>query len=63
MEQIVILAKKMNIATVLEGVETKADEQMIKQFGCDYGQGYLYSKPISADDFTRKYLYEGNTQL
>lgn len=63
MEQIIILAKKMNIATVSEGVENKADEQMIKQFGCDYGQGYLYSKPISADDFTRKYLHEGNTQL
>lgn len=51
MEQIVQLTKKLGISTVAEGVETKEDEQLIKNLGCDFGQGYYYSKPISAGDF------------
>ncbi len=58
MEQIIVLAKKMNMYTVAEGVETKENEQMIKQLGCDFGQGYYYSKPISAKEFEKIYMRE-----
>lgn len=56
MEQIITLAQKMNIRTVTEGVETKENEEMITNLGCDYGQGYYYSRPISENDFTEKYI-------
>lgn len=56
MEQIVQLAEKMHIVTVAEGVETKEQEAFILQAGCDYGQGYYYSRPVSAEEFTRKIL-------
>lgn len=56
MEQIAQLAKKMNMTTVAEGVETWEDEAFILKAGCDYGQGYYYSKPLCAAEFTEKYM-------
>lgn len=49
------LAKKLGIRTVVEGVETKACEDIIRAMSCDYGQGYYYGKPIPAEDFQRKF--------
>lgn len=56
MGQIVELAGKMKIITVAEGVETPEDEAFILNAGCDFGQGYYYSRPISAEEFTEKYI-------
>uniref|UniRef100_UPI002602E7E2 EAL domain-containing protein n=1 Tax=uncultured Faecalicoccus sp. TaxID=1971760 RepID=UPI002602E7E2 len=56
MEEMIQLSKKLNLKTVVEGVETKENEEMIRQFGCDYAQGYYYSKPIPVDEFVQKYL-------
>lgn len=63
MEQIISLAQKMHIATVTEGVETEEHEAMIRSFGCDYGQGYLYSKPIPAEEFCQRYLKKSVTTV
>lgn len=60
MEEIVQLAKRLHITTVAEGVETLEHEQLIKSFGCDYGQGYYYSRPISASDFNETYMKGSN---
>lgn len=56
MEQIIQMARQLNISTVAEGVETPEDEQLIRAIGCDTGQGYLYSRPVSAADFDRAFL-------
>lgn len=56
MEQVVLLTKRMGIDTVVEGVETEEDYQFVKNLGCDYGQGYYYSRPVSAKEFTEKFL-------
>ena len=56
MEQVVQLSKKLAISTVVEGVETEANEQLIKGLGCDYGQGYLYSRPIPEEEFTERWV-------
>jgi EAL domain-containing protein (putative c-di-GMP-specific phosphodiesterase class I) len=45
------MAHKLGIKVIAEGVETKTQNQLLKDFGCDYGQGYLYSKPVPASDF------------
>ncbi len=34
-----------------EGIENKSHEEFIVNEGCDYGQGYLYSKPLPCDEF------------
>ena len=43
MNEIVELTKKLKITTVVEGVETEENEELIKSFGCEYGQGFYYS--------------------
>lgn len=55
-EEIIQLSKKIGVKTVAEGIETPIDEASILDFGYDYGQGYLYSKPIPAEEFKDKYL-------
>jgi len=47
-ESTIGLAKKLNIKTVAEGVETVEQFELLKSFGCDYFQGYLFSKPVTA---------------
>jgi len=44
-----IMAKALGIETVAEGVETKEQIELLKEFGCDYLQGYYFSKPVTLD--------------
>ncbi len=60
LQHIITLAHDLHIRTVAEGVETKDDEALIRSLGCDYGQGYLYSKPVPVEEFEEKYF--GNRQ-
>lgn len=56
LECIVKLTKRLNITTVVEGVETVENETLIRNLNCDMGQGYLYSRPIPAEEFTQRYM-------
>jgi EAL domain-containing protein (putative c-di-GMP-specific phosphodiesterase class I) len=38
---------------IAEGVETLDQRNLLAQIGCDYGQGYLWSKPVPADEFEK----------
>ncbi len=49
-ETIVTLAKKLGKSLVAEGIEDKKHKQMLKELSCDYGQGYLFSKPLNSND-------------
>ena len=51
MKHIINLAKDFKVRTVAEGVETEESEAFLREIGCDYGQGYLYSRPIPAEEF------------
>jgi diguanylate cyclase (GGDEF)-like protein/PAS domain S-box-containing protein len=41
------LAKALNITTVAEGIEEDTEARVLREWGCDYGQGYLFGKPMS----------------
>ncbi|SBS32600.1 Cyclic di-GMP phosphodiesterase Gmr [Marinomonas aquimarina] len=45
------LAKQLGMALVAEGVEQATQERILRDIGCDQLQGYLYSKPIPAEEF------------
>ena len=47
------LAKNLDMKTIAEGVEEKNESQQLDNFGCDYGQGYMYSRPVPFDDFLK----------
>ena len=55
----VLLADGMRLKTVAEGVETAEQVAALKVLGCDYIQGYYYSKPLPARDF-EEYLLHHN---
>jgi diguanylate cyclase (GGDEF)-like protein/PAS domain S-box-containing protein len=46
---IISLARALRLETTAEGVETQAQQNMLRALGCDDIQGYLVSRPISAD--------------
>lgn len=46
---IVTLARKLNLSVVAEGIETQEQANQLKVLSCEYGQGYLFAKPASAD--------------
>ena len=48
---ILSLASNLHLSTVAEGVEYAEQVEELQQMGCDNIQGYVYSRPISADDF------------
>ena len=43
---------------VAEGVEHEEQLEMLRQMGCDYIQGYYYSKPLLPDDLIKFYRQE-----
>jgi diguanylate cyclase (GGDEF)-like protein/PAS domain S-box-containing protein len=49
-ETIITLAKKLGKSTVAEGVETEAHKSQLSEYLCDFGQGYLFSKPLNSHD-------------
>ena len=48
---VVEMAHRMNLSVVAEGVETQQQLSRLQEIGCDYVQGYLFSKPIPAADY------------
>ncbi len=50
-KNIVNMAKEMNIETIVEGVETVEQRELLANIGCNVGQGYLFSKPLPVDEF------------
>jgi diguanylate cyclase len=47
---IIDMAKGLKVPIIAEGIETQEQYQALRFLGCDYGQGYLYSKPVSVED-------------
>ena len=48
---IIGMAHEIGIKTVAEGVETEGQVSFLRQSGCDYIQGYYYSKPLPEEEF------------
>ena len=50
-EAMTVMAHKLDIAVIAEGVETLAQLRMLASFNCDYGQGYYISGPVNDEEF------------
>jgi diguanylate cyclase (GGDEF)-like protein len=49
-EATVRVANSLGMNTVAEGIETRAQADLVRQLGCEKGQGYHFSKPLAAAD-------------
>ena len=49
-QTIVCLAQNLSMDVIAEGVETKEQQAILTELNCEYGQGYLFSKPVSSAD-------------
>ncbi len=49
LQTIISLAKNLKMRVIAEGIETESQLNILKNLGCDYGQGYLMSKPLPPD--------------
>ncbi len=52
LSSVVNMAKWLNLPVIAEGVETVEQADFLKSIGCNYIQGYLYSKPLPEADYT-----------
>lgn len=48
----IAMAYSLKIKVVAEGIETQEQPSYLKQLGCDYGQGYFFSKPVTVEKIT-----------
>lgn len=45
------LGEALGMSVIVEGIETREQHQELLALGCKHGQGYLYARPMNADDF------------
>ena len=50
------LSQALELSTVAEGIEKDVQKTYLKDLQCDYGQGYLWSKPVNAEEFEKTIL-------
>ncbi|GAB4137721.1 MAG: hypothetical protein Tsb0016_03120 [Sphingomonadales bacterium] len=50
LDAIIAMAKTLNMTVVAEGVEAPEQRDILAKCGCDFYQGYLYSRPVTAEE-------------
>lgn len=50
-EAIIVMAHKLGLRVIAEGVETEEQRDLLLAAGCDYGQGYLFARPMPGHEF------------
>ena len=59
LKAIITLAHNLGAKTLVEGVETEEQVEILCSLGCDYLQGYYFEKPIPVEIFAEKYIEGG----
>ena len=54
---IIALARSLNLDVVAEGIETDTQLKHLQGLFCDYGQGYLFGRPMSPQDIENHILF------
>ena len=56
---IITLSRQLGLTTVAEGIETPQQLQILKDLGCQLGQGYWFSQPLPAEEIEARF-FEGD---
>lgn len=60
-KMIMSLAEDLDTSVVAEGVETEKQFELLREIGCPYFQGYLFSQPMKSTDF-RNFLHNSGAK-
>lgn len=52
-ESIIKMGQNLSMSTLAEGVETQEQADLLRRFGCDIFQGYLFAKPLGKDELSK----------
>ena len=55
------MSHALGLKVVAEGIETQEQFEQLKRLDCDYGQGYLFSRPLPTDEMTA--LLQNSSQI
>ncbi|MGR9073918.1 MAG: EAL domain-containing protein, partial [Gammaproteobacteria bacterium] len=55
-EAIIVMAHKLRIKVVAEGIENQKQCDLLTAAGCDFGQGYLFSEPVPSEEFEKLFF-------
>jgi len=58
-EAIIVMAHKLGMKVIAEGIETETQRRLLCDANCDYGQGYLFSPALPAEAFEAQLLISG----
>ncbi len=53
---IIALSNQLELAVIAEGIETSEQLQILRDLECEFGQGYLFSKPLSVEEIEAKFI-------
>lgn len=62
-EALIVMAHKLGLKVVAEGVETQEQHALLSAMQCDFGQGFFYARPLSHDDFEHLLKAQSNPSL
>ena len=62
LNDIIVMAHRMRLGVVAEGVETQEQVQRLREVGCDYVQGYVFAKPMPAAEFEKLWTNQPKKQ-
>jgi diguanylate cyclase (GGDEF)-like protein/PAS domain S-box-containing protein len=53
------IGRGLKLCTVADGIRRDEELLLMREFGCDYGQGNLFARPLTGEDFTRLLAHPG----
>ena len=53
-KHVIAMAKELGLECIAEGVETPEHLEILRAYGCDYAQGFLFDKPLPYDEFVKR---------
>ena len=55
LKSIIVLSKSLDYCVIAEGIETKEEEDLLRKYNCDNGQGYYFARPMDSNSFVKFY--------